>query len=379
MSEEPRSSLNSKGTQMDTNITFIKESAPHLRRKDSLVRMLLDVVIALLPAMVFAFIAWPLGALKNILISVAVMELAELIFVLVTHSMPVDLQKHSLAEKLRYSLSHYKMSNFLAALVSALIFALILPASTSWYALLIGAAAGITFGKLLFGGTGNNLFNPAAVGMVFAKVCFGGTMYQTVPFLSSEVVAGPTALNGGEYSLLDLFIGNVPGTLGEVCKIAILVGLAYLLIRRAVDWRVVVSYTGTFAILVLVAGLHLTTMKGNVPSYGTWVLSQLLSGGFLFGATFMVTDPVTMPITSPSRVLYGMSAAVAAIFIRYFAALPEGVGYGILIANCLAPLFDYPKWSNQLWKKKDIIIAIAIPVVASLIVLWAAFAGGFSK
>ncbi len=364
---------------MDTNITFIKESAPHLRRKDSLVRMLLDVVIALLPVTVFAFIAWPLGALKNILISVAVMEFAELIFVLVTHSMPVDLQKHSLAEKLRYSLSHYKMSNFLAALVSALIFALILPASTSWYALMIGAAAGITFGKLLFGGTGNNLFNPAAVGMVFAKVCFGGTMYQTVPFASSEVVAGPTALNGGEYSILDLFIGNVPGTLGEVCKIAILVGLAYLLIRRAVDWRVVVSYIGTFALLVLVAGINLTTRGGNIPPYGVWVLSQLLSGGFLFGATFMVTDPVTMPITSPSRVLYGMSAAVAAIFIRYFAALPEGVGYGILIANCLAPLFDYPKWSNQLWKKKDIILAIAIPVLASLIMIWVIFAGGFSK
>ena len=366
---------------MDTEtLTFIKESAPHVRRKDNLVGMLLDVVIALLPVVVFAFIAWPLGALKNVLISVATMELAELIFVLVTHTMPVDLKKHSLGERIKYALGYYRMSNFLAALVSALIFAMILPAGTSWYALLIGSAAGITFGKLLFGGNGNNLFNPAAVGMVFAKVCFGGSMYYTAPFAyQGEVLAGPTALNEGEYSVLDLFIGNVPGTLGEVCKIAILVGLAYLLIKRVADWRVVLTYIGTFALLVLVAGLHLTTMEGNVPSYGTWVHSQLLSGGFLFGAVYMVTDPVTMPITSPSRVAYAMSAAVAAIFIRYFAALPEGVGYGILIANCLAPLFDYPKWSNELSKKKDIIIAIAIPVVASLIVLWAAFAGGFSK
>ena len=366
---------------MDTEtLTFIKESAPHVRRKDNLVGMLLDVVIALLPVVVFAFIAWPLGATKNVLISVATMELAELIFVLVTHAMPVDLKKHSLGERIKYALGYYRMSNFLAALVSALIFAMILPTGTSWYALLIGSAAGITFGKLLFGGNGNNLFNPAAVGMVFAKVCFGGSMYYTTPFAyQGEVLAGPTALNGGEYSVLDLFIGNVPGTLGEVCKIAILIGLAYLLIKRVADWRVVVTYIGTFALLVLVAGVHLTTMGGNVPSYGTWVLSQLLSGGFLFGAVYMVTDPVTMPITSPSRVAYAMSAAVAAIFIRYFAALPEGVGYGILIANCLAPLFDYPKWSNELWKKKDIIIAIAIPFVASLIVLWAAFAGGFSK
>ncbi|MBR4811552.1 MAG: RnfABCDGE type electron transport complex subunit D, partial [Bacilli bacterium] len=147
-------------------ITIIKESAPHVRRKDNLVGMLLDVVIALLPVVVFSFIAWPLGATKNVLISVAVMELAELIFILVTHPMPVDLQKHSLVERFKYGIASYRMSNFLAALVSALIFAMILPASTSWYALMIGAAAGITFGKLLFGGNGNNLFNPAAVGMV---------------------------------------------------------------------------------------------------------------------------------------------------------------------------------------------------------------------
>jgi electron transport complex protein RnfD len=343
--------------------------------------MLLDVVIALLPVVVFSFIAWPLGATKNVLISVAVMELAELIFVLVTHPMPVDLQKHSLVERFKYGIASYRMSNFLAALVSALIFAMILPASTSWYALMIGAAAGITFGKLLFGGNGNNLFNPAAVGMVFAKVCFGGTMYYTAPFAGvTEVAVSPTYLAGGGYGILDLFIGNVPGTLGETCKIAILLGLAYLLIKRVADWKVVVAYIGTFAILTLAGGLTVTIGRGGfIPSYGEWVLSHLLAGGFLFGAVYMVTDPVTMPITSPSRVAYAMSAAVAAIFIRYFAALPEGAGYGILIANCLAPLFDYPKWSNELWKKKDIIIAIAIPVVASLIVLWAAFAGGFSK
>ena len=362
-------------------ITIIKESAPHVRRKDNLVGMLLDVVIALLPVVVFSFIAWPLGATKNVLISVAVMELAELIFVLVTHPMPVDLQKHSLVERFKYGIASYRMSNFLAALVSALIFAMILPVGASWYALLIGSAAGITFGKLLFGGNGNNLFNPAAVGMVFAKVCFGPSMTYSMPFAYQGVTveAGATALGEGQYSVLDLFIGNVPGTLGETCKIAILLGLAYLLIKRVADWKVVVAYIGTFAILTLAGGLTVTIGRGGfIPSYGEWVLSHLLAGGFLFGATYMVTDPVTMPITTPSRVLYGMSAAIAAFFIRHFAALPEGVGYGILIANCLAPLFDYPKWSSEQWKKKDIILAIVIPVVAVGIVFWTVFAGGFA-
>ena len=381
MSEEPNFSPNYRGMLMDNQtITIIKESAPHVRRKDNLVGMLLDVVIALLPVVVFSFIAWPLGATKNVLISVAVMELAELIFVLVTHPMPVDLQKHSLIERFKYGIASYRMSNFLAALVSALIFAMILPASTSWYALMIGAAAGITFGKLLFGGNGNNLFNPAAVGMVFAKVCFGGTMYYTAPFAGvTEVAVSPTYLAGGDYGILDLFIGNVPGTLGETCKIAILLGLAYLLIKRVADWKVVVAYVGTFILLTLAGGLTVTLPRGgNIPSYGEWVLSHLLAGGFLFGAVYMVTDPVTMPITTPSRVLYGMSAAIAAFFIRHFAALPEGVGYGILIANCLAPLFDYPKWSSEVWKKKDIILCILVPVAALAIVIWTVFAGGFA-
>ena len=364
--------------EMDT-ISIIKESAPHVRRKDNLVGMLLDVVIALLPVVVFSFIAWPLGALKNVLISVAVMELAELIFVLVTHGMPVDLKKHSFIERLKYGFSYYRLSNFLAALVSALIFAMILPAGTSWYALLIGAAAGIIFGKLLFGGTGNNLFNPAAVGMVFAKVCFGGSMYYTAPFAGfDEVTVSPTYLAGGQYSPLDLFLGNVPGTLGETCKIAILVGLVYLLIKRVADWKVVVTYIATFALLTLAGGFTVFGRGGIIPSYGEWVLSHLLAGGFLFGAVYMVTDPVTMPITTPSRVLYAMSAAIAAFFIRHFAALPEGVGYGILIANCLAPLFDYPKWSSEQWKKKDIILAIVIPALAVGIVFWTVFAGGFA-
>ena len=360
------------------NIEFIKESAPHLRRKDSLVAMLLDVVIALAPALIFAFIAWPLGALKNVLISIGVMELAELIFVLVTHPMPVDLQKHSIIERFKYGIASYRLSNFLAALVSALIFAMILPASTSWYALMIGAAAGITLGKLLFGGTGNNLFNPAAVGMVFAKVCFGGTMYYTAPFAYNDIDVGATRLAGGDYSILDLFIGNVPGMIGETCKIAILLGLTYLLIKRVADWKVVVSYLGTFILLTLAGGLTVTLPRGGfIPTYGEWVLSHLLAGGFLFGAVYMVTDPVTMPITTPSRVMYGMSAAIAAFFIRHFAALPEGVGYGILIANCLAPLYDYPKWSSEVWKKKDIIICVALPLAALVIVIWTVFAGGF--
>ena len=342
-----------------------KETSPHLRRKATVTRMMVDVLIALAPTLIFSFVIYPLNTLITYLTSIAIMVGAEFVYVGLRNMMPKDGLKHTFKERFIYSYKgKFTQNNIITPIISAVIFTLIMPAGAPIYAVILGALFGIVIGKLVFGGLGSNIFNPAAVGMLFAKLCFGSqyatyvpTWYYTVP----DAAAGATPLgliNGGgfanitQYPLLDLFLGRIPGTLGEVYKITILIGLVYLLIRRSVDFRIVASYLGTVTVLSLIAGLSVYGLNKEVNPF-VFTLYQLLSGGILFGATFMLTDPVTSPINSPSRIIYGMVAAVATIFIRFFAALPEGVGFSILIANMVAVVLDHYEWSNPryTWKK----------------------------
>ena len=354
-----------------------KETSPHLRRKASVTRMMVDVLIALAPTLIFSFAVFPLNTLATYLISVAIMLLAEFVFVGLKNMMPKDGQKHSFKERFAYAYKgKYNQNNILTPAISAIIYTLIMPTMPlniplTYVIIAVGALAGIVLGKLVFGGLGSNIFNPAAVGMVFAKLCFGGavvggvkvwgaqvsTWYYTVP----DALAGATPLgvvngglfaNIGQYPLLDLFLGRIPGTLGEVYKVTILIGLVYLLIRRSVDYRIVVSYLGTFVFLVLLAGLAVFTINSGFNPF-IFTLYHLLSGGVLFGAVFMLTDPVTSPINPPSRIIYGMVAAVVTVFIRLFAAIPEGVAFSILIANMVAVVLDHYEWTSPryTWKK----------------------------
>ena len=357
-----------------------KESAPHLRGKGSVVRMMSDVLIALAPTLIFSFVVFPIQTLITYLISVFVMVGAEFVFVGLKNMMPKDGQKHSFKERFIYAYKgKYSIDNVLTPLISAVIFTLIMPAGAPIYAVVIGALVGIVLGKLVFGGLGSNIFNPAAVGMLFAKICFGShytypsTWFYTIP----DTYSGATPLgmmseglynNINQYQLLDLFLGRVPGTLGEVYKITLIIGLIYLLIRRSADFRIVVSYLGTFIFLSLIAGLSMVGLNNNANPF-MFMLYQLLSGGVLFGATFMLTDPVTSPINAPSRIIYGMVAAVFTILIRLFAALPEGVGFSILIANMVAVVLDHYEWSNPryTWKK---ILAMGLLVVISALIIF---------
>ena len=354
----------------------VKESAPHLRRKATVTRMLADVLIALAPTLIFSFVVYPINTLIFYLLAVVIMIGSEFIYVGLKNMMPKDGQKHTFKERFAYAYKgKFTQNNILAPAISAIIYTLIMPAGAPIYAFIIGAFVGIILGKLVFGGLGSNIFNPAAVGMIFAKLCFGNqyvdyvsTWYYTMP----DAAAGATPLgliNGGayanitQYQMLDMFLGRIPGTLGEVYKITILVGLIYLLVRRSADFRIVVSYLGTFALLTLTAGLGLMLRDNSVNPFN-FMLYSLLSGGVLFGATFMLTDPVTSPINSPSRVIYGMIAAVATVFIRLFAAFPEGVGFSILIANMIAPVLDHPDWSNPRFNWKNILTISLIAVIS---------------
>ena len=366
-------------------MTITKETAPHLRKKASVTRMMVDVLIALAPTLIFAFVIFPIQTLYTYLLSVSIMVGSEFVYVGLRNMMPNDGLKHSFKERFSYAYKgHFNQNNILTACISAVIYTLITPPTATIYAIIIGAFVGIILGKLLFGGLGSNIFNPAAVGMVFSKLCFGnqyGSYASLKPsfnfFTVPDAAAGATPLgvinnygfnNISQYSLSNLFFGQVPGTLGEVYVITILVGLAYLLIRRSADYRIIVGYFGAFALFALTAGLSISLVNKEINPF-IFLAYSLLSGGVLFGGTFMLTDPVTSPINSPSRWMYGIIAAIVTIFIRLFAALPEGVAFAILIANMFAALLDHYEWSSSryTWKK---FLAMGLMVVLPMLVIF---------
>ena len=367
-----------------------KENSPHLRSKATVSRMMADVLIALAPTLIFAIVVYPLKTIIFLLISLFIMIGSEFVYVGLKNMQPKDGLKHSFKERFLYAYKDkYTKNNILTPAISACIFTLIMPAGAPIYAVIVGALVGIIIGKLVFGGTGSNIFNPAVVGMLFAKLCFGSqyvgyvdTWFYQIP----DTVAGATPLgllNGGmlsnisQYSLVDMLIGRIPGTLGEVYKITILIGLVYLLIRRSVDYRIVVSYLGTFTFLILIAGLSVFALDNSVNPL-LFTAYNLLSGGVIFGAVFMLTDPVTSPINPPSRYLYGLIAAVVTVFIRLFAALPEGVGFSILIANMLAVVLDHYEWSSSRYTWKKLLAMGLIVLVSSLTVFLLLRFGGYA-
>ena len=376
-------------------MVIAKENAPHLRRKASVTRMMVDVLIALAPTLIFSFVIYPFKTLTFYLISVAIMEAAEFVFVGLKNMMPADGQKHSFKERFTYAYKgKYNQNNVLTAAISAIIFTLIMPAGAPIYAVIIGALVGIVLGKLVFGGLGSNIFNPAAVGMVFAKICFGSQYAKFVeptfiPYYTvADVATSPTVLtntadsslngliaNMGNSNLLDMFLGKMYGTLGEVYAVTILIGAIYLLIRRSADFRVMLPYLGTFALLSLVAGLGFFAVDGKTNPF-VFTLFSLLSGGVLFGGVFMLTDPVTSPINSPSRIIYAMVAAVSTILIRLFAALPEGVGFSILIANMIAVVLDHYEWSNPRYTWKKFLAMGLLFVIPALVIFFVIKFGG---
>ena len=347
---------------------LIKENAPYIRRKADVKRMMLDVVIALSPITIFSCVMYGWSAIYVLLISIAIMLASEAVFVFLTNKPEYNGAKLTFKEKLKEAFSHYTINNFLAPLISAIIYSLIMPAGASVWVVIVGALFGIVIGKLVFGGLGSNIFNPAALGRVAASICF-----ELAPKSSRfvDIVAGGTPLahvngniaNISNYKLLDLLIGTVPGAMGEGGKIAIIVGGVYLLIRKSADIRAMLSTIITFAGLMLIAGLKVDSANAiNIMLY------QLLSGGLIFGAVFMVTDPVTSPTTKFGRILYGALVASIAVLVRLFGAFPEGVAFAILIMNMFVPVIDYYKWSSPKYNYKQF-IALGVILLAIVVII----------
>ncbi len=369
-------------------MNIVKANAPYIRRKDSSNRMMIDTIIALAPVIVFSLVVYQLNALRNILVSVAVMELAEFVYVLIKNRIPYDGEKHSFKERWSYSIKGYRLNNFLTSMVSALIFALLMPASTSsggiiWAALITGALFGSIIGKLVFGGTGKNIFNPAAVGLAFAYICFSSYYtYPTETLLYSGLSATPLAniaatneagglsYNLSSYSLLDLFLGKSYGNIGTGCAICVLAGFVYLVVRHAADFRITLSYVATFAIMMLFAGIIVHAGDSSV-GIGQFIGYQLLSGDLLFAAVFMATDPVTSPVSRPGKWIYGAILGVCTAMIRLFGSYGEAIAFTILLGNISANVIDYYKWAPKKYTWKNMLALGIIIVVSILIIVWA--------
>jgi electron transport complex protein RnfD len=229
-----------------------------------------------------------------------------------------------------------------SAAVTGILFAFTLPPRTPLWIVVIGGVLAIFVVKQLFGGLGYNIFNPAlaarAILLSSWPVALTTWVKPVKSFLATDAVTSASPLGiikeaqragvaaESTWNHLDLFLGTVPGSLGETCKIALLLGAILLLVLKIIDWRIPFTYVGTVAVL-------------SIP-LGRDSLAAVLSGGLVLGAFFMATDPVTSPTTRGGKLLFGLGCGVLTALIRSFGGFPEGVCYSILFMNCLVPLID---------------------------------------
>lgn len=223
--------------------------------------------------------------------------------------------------------------------VTAVIFGLSLPPLLPWSVTTIGMFTAVTLGKMVFGGLGFNVFNPAMVGRAFLMLSFPIEMTTWATPETVDAITRPTPLAAAKFSgeLTDiphLFFGSVPGSIGETSAVAILTGGLWILWRQAADWRM------TAGMLTGIAGMALLQTMVADPAQSPGVLRHMCAGSVLFAAFFIVTDPVTSPLSRMGRWIFGILAGVLTMIIRWFGGYPEGVMFSVLLANAVVPLID---------------------------------------
>lgn len=307
-------------------MAFHVSPAPHIKSALTTQRIMLSVLIALAPCVAMAAYWFGWRALVVVAVSVLSCVLFELLAEMLAKR-PITI-------------------NDLSAAVTGVILALNLPATAPWWLIVIGAAVAILLVKQLFGGLGCNFLNPALAARAVLLASWPSRMTAfTLPvglsgFASPDAVSGATVLSGAyDATMLDLLIGKIPGSLGEVCKIAILFGLVYLLIKKVITWDVPVSFLGSFLLFAFLFGLAQNEYASASEAL-LYPLKAVLSGGVLFGAVFMATDYVTNPMTMKGRLIFGFGCGLLVAVIRFFGSYPEGVTYAILLMNIVTPLID---------------------------------------
>lgn len=316
-----------KETSGDTEIIQVGHS-PHLSNEAMTTRrMMMDVLIALLPVVGMALYLFRVAAAKQMLICVVTCLVTEALFVKMRNK-PFSLKDCSAA-------------------ITGLILGLSIPATAPWFVGVIGSVVAIGIGKVIFGGIGMNLFNPAMVGRAFVMIAFAGLMaasgYEDAAS-KIDAITQATPLNaikqmGTSTPLMDLFLGITNGSPGETSAIACLIGGIYLCLRRVASWEISAGVIGMAAIIGLLADLM------GTPSDWT-VLHHLFGGSLLFGAFFIATDPVTSPLSPKGKWIFGAGVGALIMILRLFSGYPEGVMFAVLLMNAVTPLIN--RWTIPL-------------------------------
>ena len=276
---------------------------------------MLDVVIALLPALAVGIGRMGPRALVVTLISMAAAVAAEWLYSVLTKSRNTAIDG--------------------SALVTGLLLAMTLPHTAPYWLVALGSVFAIIVVKMLCGGLGQNIFNPALTARALMMLVYpvGMTRYIGVDGVSAATPLHHMVMPAlPEETLSQMFLGNCPGSIGEISAVALLAGGAYLVYRKVISVRIPAAYIGTVAVLTLVFS--------KTGSAVEWMAYQLLSGGLLLGAIFMATDYATSPATPVGQLIYGVGCGALTVLFRYFGLFPEGVTYAILIMNALVWLID---------------------------------------
>ena len=322
-------------------------SSPDIKADDDTRSLMLDVLIALLPALCVAVYTFGPRALVLTVISMVACAVFETIY--------------------NKIVKHPNTIGDLSCFVTGMLIAFNVPVAASWWMVVFGALFAIIIVKMLFGGLGKNFMNPALGARAFMMASWAGMMttwpqphaslplFGTVTVTDAISTATPLAsMKNGVLpegtQLIDMFLGQTGGVIGETSAIALIIGGLYLLWRKVITINIPAAYILTVAVITFLFPM------GDV-SRVQWMLSQVLSGGLMLGAIFMATDYVTSPVTPKGQIIFGIGCGLLTVFIRYFGGLPEGVSYSILIMNTLVWAIDkatHPrKFGYALDKKKE--------------------------
>ena len=285
-------------------------SSPHVRSNETTQSIMVDVAIAMLPATAFGVFQFGLHALLVLIVTIAACVLSEYVFEKITKR-PCTISDFS-------------------AVVTGMILALNMPPEIALWIPALGGVFAIIVVKQLYGGLGQNFMNPALAARCFLLISFTGQMSAFT--LDGWTGATPLAvLKAGEsVDVAAMFIGKIPGTIGEVSVIALLIGAAYLVVKKVISLRIPVTYILTTAVFVFIFGQQDLN----------YVLAHLCGGGLIFGAFFMATDYVTSPITPKAQIVFGILLGILTGLFRIFGGSAEGVSYAIIISNLLVPLIE---------------------------------------
>ena len=309
-------------------LKLIATSNPHIRAHETTRSIMLDVIIAMLPALIWGVINWGINVLLLTVVSVVGCMFWEWLY--------------------RKVMKKPQSVGDLSCVVTGMLLAFVCPPSIPWWMLIIGDFFAIVVVKQLFGGIGKNFVNPALAGRAFLVGSYAGAMTSwAVPgsvaiFNTADVVTAATPmafLKTGEIaaltadvSVMDMFLGKIGGSMGEVSALCLLIGGVYLIIRKVISWHIPVAYIATVAVLSFL-----------FPKAGTgveWMLYSVFGGGLFLGAFFMATDYATSPVTKKGQLIYAIGCGLFTVLIRYFGSYNEGVCYSIMVMNLLVALID---------------------------------------